>query len=605
MQSTSKSSLRGGHRGESYDRVIPALYKGDLLDSKIGIWPRNKSSDEIYLLLTRGFQALAKPGEGQYFPESMRKIIHQFMVANKYVGAGRHLRDKKELQRSLMVRLDLQHNTTNTRDRSRFDGCKCDIFTYIMKQTLRWKEKGIIIHWADITFPVFHPCVERWTHRDWNGKMPEDFAHTFGVPHLTENMLTTLAGSLRLAHERQQKANKAALTQGMQNLANASRSGTGSSSKSVPTEVPQSSSELVSAFLRDACSSVPTSPQASKDSDIIRSPLSQGAHRPPEEKGPSFTVRGYADSYLSDHYDIDDDLRVNEDRLRTNYQDKQGRDGLNGEHPPWKNLPFVTTHHGIGDQYVMPQTREPSCMQSVDYSSHGWSAQRVLQDSNTFEHVQRAQTVAPSYQSRSLPLDSRRPTSQSHKRSVDSYNERPEPKRNCPVILSATKPFHVNDLANAKANMDKIRALQRIGHTDNRNSLQRLDSTDLDGILRTSDPTFENNSLQPPTESNHGQLSQLPNNQLQDPTLETQLSFSNLLSTLSLAHSILAGFAPTSLSEFSTLSREWDPSKGKASCLSEVLFKCKDHMSAMGKYIENAIELLEISFQQHEEGEVV
>lgn len=444
----------------------------------------------------------------------------------------------------------------------------------------------------------------------WNGEIPEDFAHTFGVPHLTEDMLATLATSLRSAHEKQQEVNKAALTQGLQSLANTSRSVTGLSFKSVPTEFLESSSDHVSAIFRDACSSMPTSQQA-RDSDAIQSLSSQVAHhpfgsRPPKEKGTSDTVRGYANSYLSDSYDVDDDLRVKKDGFKTTYQDKQDGDGLNVDHPPWEHLPSVATPHGIGGQYIMSHTRELSYVQPFDRTPHGWSAQSVFQHNDMFGHVQRAQTIVPSYLPRSLPLAIQRPTSQSHKRLIDSYDERPEPKRPCSVISSsATKPSQLTDLANAKANTDKIRALQNIDHTENCNVHQRLNSTDLDRILRSSESTFESHSLPKPSESNHNLISQLPNDQVQDPTLETQLSFSNLLSTLSLAQSILSKFAPTSLSQFATLSRDWDPSKGKASCLSEALFKCKDHMSAMGKYFESAIELVEILLEQREKGEVV
>ncbi len=208
MELTSKSSPRGEQLGETYDQVIRELYKGDLLEKNIFIRPRNKCSGEVQIFLSKGFQCQAGVEAGT---ETMRKIIHSFMVANKYVGAGKNLHDRKALQHSLMVRLDL-HNPSNEAERRKYNDCKGNVFGYIWAQTIIWKEGGIITRWSVGNFPIFHPCVEEWKYRYWNGEMSENVTNPIQISHVTGDALAAPAEITRLILEETSGAKQATVS---------------------------------------------------------------------------------------------------------------------------------------------------------------------------------------------------------------------------------------------------------------------------------------------------------------------------------------------------------------------------------------------------------
>ncbi len=400
MHLTSESSLEGEHCDERHDQVIHGLHESDLLDKRIGIWPRNKSSDEIQLLLSKGFRTLAIAREGPFLPDAMKRIINQFMVANKYVGSGRHLHNKKGLQRSLMVRLDL-HIPENESEKKKFADCKADIFTYVMAQTKRWEESGIIISWSGNASPMFHPCVEGWTRYDWDGVILENVSHTHIVPFLAEDTLSALAGRVWLAHERIPAANKAGGSQTMATTTTAPVPNTRSSSKSASAAYSRSSSSLLSKSPSSIFSVVSASLPATKNSKAFREPWSQTTYKlpggkPEATKGIPDTLRGHADSYLSFSYDIDDDRDKVEDRLG-GYHYKQDYRRLNRDRPLYEPSPAVTAPSRRYNQHSRLQTTEPSYTKLVEYHPYGRSSQGMIQGVDLSRHAQRAQTAAPSY----------------------------------------------------------------------------------------------------------------------------------------------------------------------------------------------------------------
>ncbi len=596
MQPTSKSSPRGEQLGETYDQVIRELYKGDLLEKNLFIRPRNKCSGEVQILLSKGFQCQAGVEAGT---ETMRKIIHSFMVANKYVGAGKNLHDRKALQYSLMVRLDL-HNPSNEAERRKYNDCKGNVFGYIWAQTIIWKEGGIITRWSVGNFPIFHPCVEEWTYRYWNGEMSENVTNPIQISHVTGDALAAPAEIARLILEETSGAKQAIVSHRKLSPTRVFALNMRSNPKQASTASLKPSSDVVSAFPKSKYVSPPYSPHASGNSDALQELWSRKAHYTihgewTEERDASGPVPGYADSYLSDSYEVNDDFRKEKPGFTRGYHDEPDNEILNGDQRRYESIPIITTTHATQDQYIGSQTTEPSYTQPVQHASRRDSTQRLFQ--GIFRHLPGAQPVAPSYVSRARLLEPPRITLQSHKRPNELCYERPEAKRRCSTrVLPATKPSTPIDTTQGKVDFDELHDLQNTEDTGNSNAVERLESTQMDHIPRTFDFTSRSHLLQSPADTS--------SNQLPTSTLETQLCFLKLLSTLSLAHSILSGFIPTSLSEFTTLSRDWDPSRGKASCLIEALSKCKDHISAMGKYFEIAVELVEILLEQREKSEV-
>lgn len=568
MEPTSKSSPRGEQLGETYDQVIRELYKGDLLEKNIFIRPRNKCSGEVQIFLSKGFQCQAGVEAGT---ETMRKIIHSFMVANKYVGAGKNLHDRKALQHSLMIRLDL-HNPSNEAERRKYNDCKGNVFGYIWAQTIIWKEGGIITRWSVGNFPIFHPCVEEWTYRYWNEEMSENVTNPIQVSHVTGDALAAPAEITRLILEETSGAKQATVSHRKPFPTRVFALNLGSNPKQASTASLKPSSD-VSAFSKSKYVSPPYSPHASGNSTALQELRSRKAHSTihgewKEERDATGPVPGYADSYLSDSYEVDDDFRKEKPGFTRGYHDEPDNEILNGDQRRYESIPIITTLHATQDQYIRSQMTEPSYTQPVQHASRRGSTQRLFQ--GIFRHLPGAQPVAPSYVSRARLLEPPRITLQSHKRPIELCDERPEAKRRCSTsILPATILSSPIDTTHGKVDFDELHDLQNTDDTGNSNAVERLDS-----------------------------------NQLPTSTLETQLCFLKFLSTLSLAHSILSGFIPTSLSEFTTLSQDWDPSRGKASCLIEALSKCKDHISAMGKYFESAVELVEILLEQREKSEV-
>ncbi len=528
MQPTtiSGSSRPDPSEKNNHKEVINGLYNADRLDHRIGLRPRMKSSSEVHFLLTTGFHALNKAGQGPYLPEAMQKIIRQFMIANKYVGSGSHLAHKRELQNSLLVRLDL-HNPSNKAEKQRFDCCKGDIFTFVAAQTREWRERGFITRWTEGSFPSFHTCVGGWTLRCWNGTMPEIAPGTLPTTsRLNDGTLGPFTGSVRSAIENSQ-------------------------------------------------------------------------------------------------------------------EDTRSRHGRS---------PVETTHNGAYSQYVRKSqaTEQPYVRLPYRYLLE-ISPHKLPPVGSSFPNTQRAQTVNSAFVPRAPSVVPQEFIAQARKRPIQYYNERREPKRHCSGTLCSTTdpPVWINPTME-RNDVHNIHALQDVGNIRKSNVLQPLSNNGGNQTLRSSQYTTHGHKIQNPADTDNIQLPPLRNNLIptyssfprlralaseplirshrmhspadmdncqapsmlnipaQSLTLETQLSFSHVLSTLNYAHTNLSNFAPTSLAEFSALSRYWKPSEAKTSCLTELLLMCKEHVDAVGKYFESAIELMEILLREQRcEEEVV
>ena len=546
--------------GGTHQQAIQGLYNHDQLDPAIGIWPRNKSSDEIQLLLSKGSQA-TKAAERPFLPEAMRKIIHQFMVANKYVGSGKHLPDKKAFQHSLMARLDL-HHPLNSYQKQRFDGCKGAIFTHVMTQTLRWKETGIITHWFEGTIPLFHSCVEGWTQRHWNGEMPENVADTLGAPQSTQDTLAALAEPARFAFKK-------------------------------------NGGDLEGAMCRTI-----TTPSRANSLAIQRSP--EPASTVFVE--PRDLVTAFPRAILNAH-DTDDSLDEEWNNLTRSCHDKKKNRSLDehdkAERGLGQRFQFATTRYEVrGQYYYRSQTTAPSYMQRVENVRQEETAQGVSRLADSSQPVRDPYIVVSPFIPQAHSAISQWPVGQSYKRPMDVYSERPEPKRHCSVTQPpTTDPSIWTDLTRRKDGTTQVRVLPNVDDKEEKNVLQGFDTTGENQILRRSGSKDNRHSIQEAADTNHTEVSRLPTSALQNSTFGTQFSFSGFLSNLSHTRTTLCDFAPASLSEFVAVSRNWDPSRAKTSCLSETLIVCRDHLSAMGKYFESAIELVEISLRpDREEG---
>jgi hypothetical protein len=152
--------------------VIPGLDGLDKLDPCIGIRPRGKRSTEVHFVLSAHFRSNDNQRE---FPAAMTAIIHQFMVANKFVASRKFLGNsvKKRLWQSLLVRLDL-HETSELSRKQRDDtrSVAVDLNQYIHTQATRWKAAGIYLQPMNGAIPAFHECTRTWLQRDWDGVMP-------------------------------------------------------------------------------------------------------------------------------------------------------------------------------------------------------------------------------------------------------------------------------------------------------------------------------------------------------------------------------------------------------------------------------------------------
>ena len=186
------------------DKEIPGLADNDMLDKRIGIRPRNKSSAEIQFLLSEEY---AKHPE---FPASIRKIAHQFMVANGYVSHASHIgrKTKKKLLRSLMVRVDLDKTFSSTRvtqmQQQRLDHCAAQLAGYIAEQSKVWKHLGLLTQTSDDVRPFFHPCTQHWISQEWDGnvalRMPMSRDDILPIlPDLSRNDLLRIALAIRSA----------------------------------------------------------------------------------------------------------------------------------------------------------------------------------------------------------------------------------------------------------------------------------------------------------------------------------------------------------------------------------------------------------------------
>ena len=547
---------------ERRDQVIQGLYLGDLLDHRIGVWPRMKTSSTIQLLLSGGFQKHPK-GHGPFLPEVFKKIIHQFMIANKYVGAGKYLPDRKDLQLSLMVRLDM-HEPINDNEKSKFDYVKGDLFSYIAAQTRKWQEKGFITRWAEGFFPVFHPCVEGWTARGWNGTMPEKAQSIVEKAQAPDTIFTALVCSGEqhisvpmLRHERSGQYTY--------------RSQTTEPSYLQSTNYVKPAGRIQPLVNFDAQVSrvqrtqmvCPSYPYLSRDASIGVAPRKyyQLDGTPPHVQ----RAQSELPSYTSP---------VRNAPLR--------------ETPEWLFQVDDALPHVQRAQTVLPYRSH-----QFEHAPYEGIPQRLFQVDDSVSRRLRAQTALLSYD-RSAQLGvSQRVLPIRRKRSADSYHERQERKRQCLGRLTPISDPAWIDLTSEKQDTHSVVSVQTVDATREIDVQHFLDNIEVNEPLPTSNP---------PSRVQTRELNSITNTPPSAPhsTLHTQHSFSHLISSLSHAHTHLSTFAPTTLAELSALSRYWNPEKTRTECLTELLFRCKEHVEAMGKYFDGAIELMKILLEEEE-----
>ena len=150
--------------GSSTPNVLPC----DKLDQRIGIRPRGKSSAEVQFVLLPEFSDTSKPT----FPHAMLVIIHQFMVANKFVSPRRNMSGKvrKDLWKSLLFRLDLHEiYDLSRRHRELLNRATTKLNAYIDTISREWLASGIYLRPSPKLPPAFHERTQAWLRRDWDG----------------------------------------------------------------------------------------------------------------------------------------------------------------------------------------------------------------------------------------------------------------------------------------------------------------------------------------------------------------------------------------------------------------------------------------------------
>ena len=166
------------------DEKIPGIWKQDSLDGRIGIRPRNKTSNELQQIKDPRYSS-GETGFG--LPRSMELIIQKFMVANSYIFPYQHLPEDSQpnYRYSLLTRLDL-HNTfiatKETRDEQRLiKAAWRSIDGYVFVKSDEWRAQGIFTQSSETEPPTFAAFTNSWTSRDWDGS-------TGNFSHATELM---------------------------------------------------------------------------------------------------------------------------------------------------------------------------------------------------------------------------------------------------------------------------------------------------------------------------------------------------------------------------------------------------------------------------------
>ena len=136
------------------------------------IFPRQKQSDEVRTLLSE--EGFSRPKNKDYFPASMRKIIHKFMVANRYAYSAKDLGPgrKQQLFHSLLYRLDLQQDAKRGLPKvqqirlGNFGGM---LGSYIRDTSIEWQQYGILLPVRQDATPQFHRRTQAWLLDSWTG----------------------------------------------------------------------------------------------------------------------------------------------------------------------------------------------------------------------------------------------------------------------------------------------------------------------------------------------------------------------------------------------------------------------------------------------------
>ena len=147
---------------------IMDISEHDKLDQRICIQPRGKTSAEVQFVLDPEFSYAP-------LPHAMLVIIHQFLVANKFVSPRRHIggAKRKSLWKSLWARLDLQESYELSREqKKRLKSVTTRINVYIDTQSKVWLAAGIYVCRSQMVSPTFHECTQAWLRRDWDGLIP-------------------------------------------------------------------------------------------------------------------------------------------------------------------------------------------------------------------------------------------------------------------------------------------------------------------------------------------------------------------------------------------------------------------------------------------------
>ena len=156
------------HMGMPMFSPMPDIQQDDKLDQWISIRPRGKTSAEVQFVLHPEFSDTSiRP-----FPHAMLVIVHQFMVANKFVSPRQHLgkTGKKNLWKSLLVRLDLHENDDlSKQQKQRLNRAAARLNVYVDDQSKAWLAAGFYLRSSKKLPPAFHTCTQAWLRRDWDG----------------------------------------------------------------------------------------------------------------------------------------------------------------------------------------------------------------------------------------------------------------------------------------------------------------------------------------------------------------------------------------------------------------------------------------------------
>ncbi|MCJ1344514.1 retrotransposon-like protein 1 [Peltigera leucophlebia] len=152
------------------DQAPPLLNIHDVLDKSLYIRPRLKKSAPLRIIFSESYQ----DKERHRLPNEFRRLITQFMIANRYVFKAAHLSFQSSLFESLLSRLDLHPDNNNSAEKIVLKQNVKRVEQFINSRSKAWQKEGHLHqrYLADRVVEVsFTKEMLEWINPSYQGKM--------------------------------------------------------------------------------------------------------------------------------------------------------------------------------------------------------------------------------------------------------------------------------------------------------------------------------------------------------------------------------------------------------------------------------------------------